>query len=328
MAREKVKPASTDVGVIIGRFQVPDLHKAHREDIFDAVFDRHKKVLVLLGVSPVKISNLNPLDYMTREIMVKKAYPKAVVMPLKDMPVDEDWTRAVDDQISGAIGDSSVTIYGSRDSFIPHYSGRYKTVQLPSSYNISGTQSREAASKEVRAERAFRVGVIYASCNRYPISYQCVDAVIWRPIQTNKLKAGPSNSLKWGEDTEILLGHKRTDPVGKLRFIGGFMQPGDSSLEDGAVREAIEETGGNLSLDNAKYIFSSMVDDFRYKREKDKIMTAVVAVQAIFGVARASDDMDELEWYRVSKVKASDMVPEHEQLWPKVKAHFETPKPV
>ena len=261
----------TQAGVLIGRFQVPEIHKGQRNTI-EAVFARHKRVIILLGVSPVRISNRNPLDFLTRKLMIEKAFPKAIVMPIKDMPDDLNWSKAVDSHIEDAIGDMSVTLYGSRDSFIPHYFGRYKTVELPASLDLSGTQAREAASNEIRGERAYRVGIIYASSNRYAISYQCVDAIIWRAV-----------------DKKILLGRKKTDKAGQWRFIGGFVNPDDESLDVAASREAIEETGG-ISLHPPKYLFSMRVSDWRYTKEKDKIMTAVFSLEYMFGLPVPTDD--------------------------------------
>ncbi len=325
----KKPPTLTEVGVIIGRFQSTELTRAHRS-LFEAVFAQHKKVIVLLGVNPVKISRNNPLDYMTRELMIKSAYPRAVVMPLKDVPGDDGlWSANVDYSIELAISDLSVTLYGSRDSFVPSYSGRYKTqvMELPVSHEISATASREAASKEVRKEKAFRIGVIYASYNRYPISYQAVDAVVWRHTRTESpVLGGTMNSSDLG--VEILLGRKNTDPEGTWRFPGGFVQPEDESLEMAAKREAGEEIG-DVALHEAVYLFSDRVNDPRYRKEKDKIMTAVYAMQYFYGKEEPSDDLDHLRWVKIDFDKDNVkeiLVEEHAPLWGRVRAHFEPPK--
>lgn len=290
------------VGAVIGRFQVPDLTRGHR-NLLDAIFERHKKVLVLLGVTPLKLSRNNPLDYMTRELMIKRAYPLAVVLPLKDHPNDNEWSKSVDEIINSAVNIDSVTLYGSRDSFIPSYHGSYKAEELPASYQISGTEARNAASKEIRAEKAFRAGVTYASHNRFSISYQCVDVFIWRERQ---------------EGNQALLGRKKTDEAGKWRFIGGFVDPSDESLEMAAKREAIEET--SLSVQEAKYLFSQRVEDWRYRKEMDKIMTAVFSLKYFFGKEDPKDDIDELRWFDIEELKKGDfLVVEHKEIWNKIK---------
>lgn len=301
----KPKEPTTDVGVMIGRFQTPELHRGQKQTI-DEVFKRHKKVLILIGVSPVRLSRINPLDYVTRELMIKKVYPRAVCLPVKDCSDDVVWSKGVDHIIEAAVGDSSVTLYGSRDSFIPHYHGRYGVVELPASLDLSGTAARAAASQEVRSEKGYRVGIIYAGWNRFPISYQCVDAIVWR------------------RDTEqILLGRKKDDPPDLWRFPGGFVDPKDESLEMAAVREAMEETGaGQIALHEPRYLFSMRVEDWRYRKERDKIMTAVFSIEYQWGSAKATDDLDQVKWFSHSAIGDAVLVLEHRALWAQAKKHF------
>ena len=51
--KPKTNP-STDVGIIVGRFQVDELHDAH-VDLIQYVFDQHPKVIIFLGLSPGNI---------------------------------------------------------------------------------------------------------------------------------------------------------------------------------------------------------------------------------------------------------------------------------
>jgi len=292
---------TAEVGVIIGRFQVPELHSAHR-NLIEKVCEQHRKVLVLLGVAPVRVTRHNPLDFLTRELMVKKAFPRVVALPVRDMPDDRDWSRHIDDKIAEAVGEASAVLYGSRDSFIPHYVGRYPTIEMPESIKVTGTAMREAASREIRAERAFRTGVIYAVAQRYPTSYQCVDVVIWR--------RGPAG-------VEVLLGRKRTDLEGRWRFVGGFVQPEDASIEVAAAREAAEETG-SMGLDQPRYAFSARVVDWRYRNEPDQIMTAVFTAKYLYGKEAAGDDLDAVRWWDAAAVTDAALVEEHRPLWPRV----------
>lgn len=297
------KETTTQVGVLIGRFQVPEIHKGQRQTI-DAVFSRHKRVIILLGVSPVKLSRRDPLDFVTRKLMIEKVYPKAIVMPIADTPDDRNWSKAVDHAIESAVADMTATLYGSRDSFIPHYFGRYPTVELQASLDMSGTEAREAASMMVRAEKGYRVGIIYAAYNRYPISYQCVDAIIWRRADNN-----------------ILLGRKKTDAAGLYRFMGGFVQPEDESLDAAVRREAMEETG-NIEFAAPRYLHSIRVEDWRYKKERDKILTAVFALEYLWGSPIPSDDIDQLKWFQMDAITPEILVPEHRELWERSKKSF------
>lgn len=293
------------VGVIIGRFQVPELHKAHKA-LFEQVLKKHDKLIVLLGVSPVKLTKNNPLDFLTRKLMIEKAYPGSVIMPIKDLGNDVLWAKEVDKIIEAAIGDNQAVLYGSRKSFIPAYKGhgRYETVDLPSSDAISGTAIREAASKEIRAERAFRIGITYASASKYAISYQTVDALIW-------------DKLKDTGRIRILLARKNADPIGKWRYAGGFVSPSDDTLEEAVQREVAEEFGINLVVAKPKYVTSKRVPDWRYVGEADQILTALFSMQYQWGTPVASDDIDEFRWFFLDEIgpEGDLFIKEHKPMW-------------
>lgn len=280
------KIESTNAGVIVARFQIDELHDAHKA-LIDYVRSRHKKVAIFIGISPVKVTRNNPLDYFTRKVMIEQAYPDVHVLPIKDAGSDEVWSKELDKKIKEVFEIETVTLYGSRDSFIPHYKGVFKTVELDSSSTISASEVRALVSDEIRKSPDFRAGVIYSAYNTYPKIYQTVDIVITRP-------------------REVLLAKKKADKGNKYRFVGGFVDPRlDTSLEEAAGREVYEETGG-LELTKPKYYGSTIIDDWRYRREIDKIMTAVFTCEYIHGKPKASDDIDELEWVPLEKLLQAD----------------------
>ena len=47
-----------DVGIIVARFQVHELHDAHR-DLINSVLDRHDRVIIFLGLSEVRNTKRN-----------------------------------------------------------------------------------------------------------------------------------------------------------------------------------------------------------------------------------------------------------------------------
>ena len=65
------------IGVIIARFQSPYLHEGHKA-LVQLVKKSHNKAVIVLGVSPVLGSRKNPLDFHTRERMIKRDYPELV----------------------------------------------------------------------------------------------------------------------------------------------------------------------------------------------------------------------------------------------------------
>ena len=52
----------TDIGVIIGRFQVHELHLAHMA-LIETVLQNHTKVILFLGTSTAIATRKNPLDF-------------------------------------------------------------------------------------------------------------------------------------------------------------------------------------------------------------------------------------------------------------------------
>ena len=74
---------TSTLGVIIGRFQTPDLHEGHRH-LIDTAVSRSDAVLILIGVSGGFPSARDPLPYRVREAMLREYCPDAVIRPLAD----------------------------------------------------------------------------------------------------------------------------------------------------------------------------------------------------------------------------------------------------
>lgn len=289
-----------DVGVIVGRFQTHRLTKGHKE-LFRQVMEQHRTVLVLLGCTTVRCSRRNPLDYKSREKMLTDRYEDLTVLPIHDQPTDEGWSAKVDDTIRSIFPTQTIRLYGSRDSFVPHYHGQFPVVELADSTEVSGTQVRREASREVISSRNFRHGMIYAAYSRYPSVYMTVDVAVLR-------------------GTDVLLARKNEDPEGLYRFIGGFVSPGES-LEVSAARELAEEAGRSLETSDMEYIGSYHVDDWRYRSERDKVTTALFVTDYLWGEAFAADDVDALKWFNLSR--ELPIVPEHRPLLDALLIHLE-----
>jgi len=279
-----------DIGVIVGRFQVNELHPGHYE-LINGVAANHKRVVVFLGVSPTLVTRNNPLDFVTRKEMLLQAFPNVTVLSIPDMPSDAEWSRELDKRIREACPMGSVVLYGSRDSFIKYYSGHFETIELPAHQNTSGTQIRLGISQEVKASPDFRAGVIFAAFNQYPKVYPTVDIAIVKGDM-------------------VLLGRKPTQ--NKFRFIGGFTDPTDNCFEDAAARETREETG--VEVENFQYLGSAKIDDWRYRSEQDKIITTFFKATYKSGEPAANDDIVELKWYNIAGLKEDDIVAEHRVL--------------
>jgi bifunctional NMN adenylyltransferase/nudix hydrolase len=265
-----------EIGVIICRMQVHILTPAHIA-LLNKVCENHKKVIICLGVPKIP-DDRNPLDFATRKIMIQNYYPNVMIIPINDCRYNKDWSNNLDKQISLVFGDRKTLLYGSRDSFISYYSGKHQVIELISNVNYSGTEVRKEVRREILETSDYRAGVITGKADRYPTAYNTVDV------------ACINNS------GEVLLARKPDED--KFRFIGGFIDPKDESKEASASREFGEETGG-CEIGDLKYVCSQKIDDWRYRRSKDSIMTTLFVGKFIFGSPTPTDDVCELKWYDI-----------------------------
>lgn len=290
----KLKEEVHDVGVIVARFQVHELHAAHI-DLIQSVCDRHDKVLVFLGLSPVRGTRENPLDFEARKQMVLDRFPQVNVLYIKDQASDEVWSQKLDETIGDiTTPNQSVVLYGSRDSFIRHYTGKFPTLELEAEKVISGSEIRKTISKSsAKSSSDFRAGVVWAAYARFPTCYTTVDVAIFNE-----------------ERSKILLGRKANEKL--YRLIGGFADPRSPSFEADARREVMEET--HLQITDPVYIGSFRIDDWRYRGEVDCIKTLLFVAQRQFGNPKPDDDIAEVRWFDITELKMSDIMPLHRDL--------------
>ena len=285
-------------GVIIARFQTPHLHEGHKE-LIDKVRAEHNRTIVVLGVSGVTGTRKNPYDYYTREKLIKTDYNDVIVLPLSDHPSDEAWTNNLDNLLEGTSPSTSFLLYGSRDSFIPYYSGKSGVVELPEHGDYNATELRKQYADKVFESKDFRAGILYAVHNQYSKVYPTVDVAVFR-----------------NERTEILLGKKSIN--NKWRLIGGFADPEDESYEVAAKRELIEEAGP-MEISDLTYETSRKIDDWRYRGEVDKIVTTLFSCDFIYGIPKAQDDIIDLNWFDIkdlnTMLKQEELSKEHTVLF-------------
>ncbi|MFA6082204.1 MAG: NUDIX domain-containing protein [Patescibacteria group bacterium] len=281
------------VGVVVARFQVPELTLGHQA-LIEFVESQVKQVLLVLGTSEAFATSRNPLSFAARREMVLASYPNVKVVSLADHPSDSVWSTNLDQLIKKMFPDQSVSLYGSRDSFLTTYSGTLPVVDFPALPCLSGTENRVALLDNPPTSPDFRKGIVYSQVARAGIPYATVDIAI---VDENK--------------GLVLLGGKPTDGD-RYRFIGGFVDVNDESLERAAKREAYEETGG-LEIDDLRYFGSAKVVDWRYQGTGDGILTSFFAATYIFGCAKAQDDIARVKWVPIKEVKQY-LVPEHQIL--------------
>lgn len=295
------------IGVIVGRFQTPELHSGHI-GLVSHVRQISDKVLIFVGVARARGTQQNPLDYDSRRNMLLNSLPISLstasapaslcdysVAPVLDQKSNELWSSRLDELIESYGYRGAVTLYGGRDSFIPKYSGKHKTVDLTDivGASSSSTELRKAIDKPL-ATRDFRAGVIFSVQQSYRSVFQCVDIALVNSKSRLVLLGRKANELEW-------------------RFPGGFVDNTDASLEAAAARELKEETGISVSPDDLKYVCSTLCKDWRYRDTAEKNMTVLYEVETHTSVSAAADDLEDVRW--ISMDAPVSLVETHIPLW-------------
>ena len=297
-----------EVAVIVGRFQTSHLTNGHRELIDYVLEQKHNLVLIILGKTPMGIpTKRNPLDVDARNRMIEETYlgsdlikdTQVMVTWIEDIPgSDQQWSERLDKVISDVAGNRNVVVYGSRDSFIDHYHGKYNTCEYKQKVFTSASEVRQALGKEIRNSEAWRAGVVWATQNQFDKVLPTVDVAILD---------------KRDGEFNLVLGKKKI--YDGYMFIGGFADPTkDISFEETARREVLEETKLQLG-DDFRYLGSFKVDDYRYRNEIDKIITSFFLVDVLSGNAIASDDIDSIHTVKLDHLKEEDFATVHRPLF-------------
>ena len=303
-----------NIGVVVGRFQVDELHEGH-VSLLDTVQEKSDEMIVVLGTGPLPTTCRKPLPFETRKAMIEKDYPKAIVVEHLDHHDDSVWSSQLDSLISTvtAIHEliGPVTLYHSRDSFKEYYTGDNKTEEITEAdIGVSGTIRRKHIAKNPLRTQDFAKGVIWANENRFPTVYGAVDAMIFR-------------DPKEIEKPEILLITK-TGRKGYM-FPGGFTDPTSISDEQDAAREVWEECSIIVSENELQYIGSKNVDDWRYNSEPDCIRSRMFLGYSVDNELEpiAGDDAETAQWVDWKTLKVEDMNACHQPLLKELKRKLE-----
>lgn len=297
----------TDIGVIVGRFQVPYLHEAHA-GLIQHVVEHHPRTIVVLGVPPTLSTRNNPLDYESRKQMVSMMFPDATIFYIKDCNSDALWSSRLDRLIKEANPMSSVTLYGGRDSFIKHYTGKLPTVELESDRFVSGTQLRNEACKRSKPSADFRAGVVHACYNRFPVTLTTVHVAIFND-----------------DGTKILLCRKPDES--EYRFVGGFSKPDSESFEADVHLRAKRVS---VEVSEPQYLGSCHIEDWRLRGEADKVKAVLFAAKREVLSVEETDEFAEIRWFEIAGLDETTVLEPHrpllELLRKKIHKHTEAPQ--
>lgn len=271
------------IAVIVARFQTPYLHEGHQQ-LLKQVSEESGRLVIVLGVSPLRCTRRNPFDYFTRERMLRAWNPALTILPLPDHPDDGQWSRNLDQLLLSALPGEQFLLYGSRDSFISVYSGSLPVKELTAVSGHSATTVRETAASQIADSEEFRMGINYACQHRYAAVFPTVDIAVFSK-----------------DGSQLLLGRKPQRP--QWRLPGGFADTADLCYEDAARRELQEECG-ELQTGPMYYAGSRRIDDWRYRQEADKITTLLFYTHLQSGEAKAQDDLEAVAWFPLSALPA------------------------
>lgn len=311
------------VGVIVGRFQTSRLTPGHVHLINTALL-QNDEVILLIGDSPLRNSVKQPIPFVWRASMIqmdRRIFCQGKnfhILPIKDVGSDKVWAASVQREITKALSGNrlyfvdSIRLYGSRDSsFLRDFTSTEITIDrghpnldykvacekvelLPFS-NFSATELRKQVADKYpggEQDEAIREGMVIASQMRYPMVVSTVDVALLQKV---------------GGVPCVWLGRKPNSD--KYRFIGGFAEPTSQSDEEDALREAEEETG--LIADRPAYIGSTLIDDWRFRGEKDQIRTRFFAARVIGGEPEANDDIAAIKPVPLHMIAHEELVVEH-----------------
>ncbi|MGB5929157.1 MAG: NUDIX domain-containing protein, partial [Cyclobacteriaceae bacterium] len=242
-----------DIGVLTGHFQVLRL-TGRQEDFIKLARHRHEQLWIVLTDDPVKGSVRHPFTTQVRESMINEVFPDVKVLSLKESPEPDDWTRRLEELLSEQESQADFTLYGTASVLRNRYTGSWTIEETDTELDSDNAEAAEGFSPEVVSGESFRKGIIYAYRQLYPQVYPTVDIAAYHPEESKWLVVRKAYNKEW-------------------RFPGGFSDPDDERFESAATRELEEETG--VTTGELTYEMSVKVDDWRYRNERNKIITSL-----------------------------------------------------
>jgi hypothetical protein len=160
------------LGVLVGKFQVPQLHKGHIY-VINKVIEVNHQTIIMVGTGESLVKYPLPFECVKDIILNEwRIFGRTSVIPLYDTACNESWSKSLDDTLGALHGESAdITLYGGRDSFITNnqYTGKYKcqVIEVPETCKgLSGTEIRAKCISSFKAyttrhRRSVNQGIIF-----------------------------------------------------------------------------------------------------------------------------------------------------------------------
>jgi ADP-ribose pyrophosphatase YjhB (NUDIX family) len=313
---------SEAIGVLYAPFQFASIGEPHSSTL-TKMWPIHQYIVIALPVRRVSPTKNAPLDYGTREAMIRQYLGSMTryvhVVPVPDKKYPKDKVAALENAVRSLFSNlTSVCVY-SDPSFAAVYKANGGVWAVRSEGR--GYEAAEAIARKntvqggIHTETTFRQGIIFGMLNQFPISWPTVDMAIRRVVQYERL------------DTPVVppkvfyLFGKKPGEFG-WRFPGGFKDREDPNFETAVLREAGEEVlkkgvEPKTVFEKPRYISSRNINDWRYKGEIDGITTLFYMVNFIGteDQIKAGDDLADTKWMTLDQVNPEEIEGEHIYLY-------------
>ena len=291
------------VVAIIMSLQTPVVDDFYKSLVHSVQLDNKDAKLDLIIYTPAVVASKNtPFEYKTVEWMAVCAFDGVFskIQQIKDCNDHEKWCSDLD-----ALVPEGAVIYEFDDAILSAHEydklGKREVKILNSGLAAHEQELREKNDSETQ-NLDFRRGMMHAVSIQYDTVFPTVDCVIFQDDTLSKIyMARKPDEKKW-------------------RFIGGFADPNDTSYSCAARREAKEETG--LDCVCFDWIGSAKIDDWRYRSERNKIITNIFAMKVVGGTPKPDDDIKEIKLVDVNELSFDDVQPEHHVILEKVKHYI------
>lgn len=321
------KPPKVNLSVVIGRFQM--LHTGHT-NLFKEAANAGHHVLILVGSSYIARTMKDTFTFEERREVIAQFWQKhyghtrnLTVMPLIDFTVNTPWIAQVQSAVNETLidmdkEDGSVTIVGHRKDHTSYYLDmfpKYGLYEVVNTVEVSATTLRynffmlETLDETVMPETEWYTNWKKTNYDTFKNIQGEYNFITNYKKQFEGLKYPPifvtSDAIVLCNG-HILLVKRRSFPgKGLLALPGGFLQQNET-IEDGMLRELIEETKIGVSKETLRLsIQATKVFDAPNRSLRGRTIThasLIVLNRKDLPTVKGSDDAVKADWVPIAEL--------------------------